>query len=60
MFVCQIQKTAVRIVFTNPTVCFKTIKVTNKDTSEADNSMKIEGFLLISGGKTTIVFKFEK
>ena len=38
----------------------KPSKQPNKDTSNTDNGMKIGGFLLVSGGKTAVVFEFEE
>ena len=39
----------------------KPSKQPNKDTgNNTDNGMKIEGLLLISGGKTAVVFEFEE
>ena len=32
----------------------------NKGTGKADNSMKIQGLLLISGGKTAVIFELEE
>ena len=38
----------------------KPSKKPNKDTGKTDNSVKIECFLLIPGGKTAVVFQLEE